>query len=277
MMVFRTSPRSWLRAAWLTTLVAVFTAASVVTLTAQTPKVLTNQDVVDMVSAKLSDGVIVAAIQKATCKFSTDPQDLIALKKAGVSDSVVEAMTDAGAPAPGVAQANLLRLGIVGAAPSGATPAAGATATGDFNDPLQPHDSGIYLYTKDREGKPQMIALERAAEQSTKTGGYFGTAMTYGIKKTKMKAQIPGAHAGIQISESSPASARSCQQQANAARTRTWSPSWGPFSAGYPNGPSTDSTPISNFSAGAQVKIGSYLGIILLTVPRISRWQGRDR
>lgn len=72
--------------------------AAAVLLTAQTPKVLTNQDVLDMVSAKLSDSVILAAIHKSTCKFSTDPQDLIALKKAGVSDTVIQAMTETGSP-----------------------------------------------------------------------------------------------------------------------------------------------------------------------------------
>lgn len=62
--------------------------------------ILTNKDVVDMVSAKLSDAVIVDEIHKSQCKFSTAPDDLIALKKAGVSDAVIEAMTNAGSAAP---------------------------------------------------------------------------------------------------------------------------------------------------------------------------------
>ncbi len=32
---------------------------------------------------------------------------------------------------------------------SGATPSPGSNISGDTNDPLMPHDSGIYLYTKD--------------------------------------------------------------------------------------------------------------------------------
>ncbi|MGH9439693.1 MAG: hypothetical protein ACRD22_17865 [Terriglobia bacterium] len=63
--------------------------------------ILTNKDVVDMVSAKLSDAVIVDEIHKSQCKFSTAPDDLIALKKAGVSDVVIEAMSNAGSAAPG--------------------------------------------------------------------------------------------------------------------------------------------------------------------------------
>lgn len=175
--------------------------AAAILLTAQTPKVLTNQDVLDMVGAKLSDSVIVSAIRTSTCKFSTGAQDLIALKKAGVSDAVMEAMTEAGAPAPA------RRIpGLAGAAAnaSGATPSPGTETSGDPNDPMAPHDSGIYLYTKDRDGKPEMVALERAAEQATKTGGMLGSAMTYGIKKAKTKAVIPGAHAGIQTADVPP-------------------------------------------------------------------------
>jgi hypothetical protein len=68
---------------------------------------------------------------------------------------------------------------------------------------MVPHDSGIYRYTKDRDGKPQMIVLERASYQGAKTGGMFASAMTYGIVKTKTKAVIPGQHAGIKVSDPS--------------------------------------------------------------------------
>ncbi len=183
-------------------IIAIILVTAAVLLTAQTPKVLTNQDVLDMVSAKLSDSVILAAIHKSTCKFSTNPEDLIALHKAGVSDAVIEAMTEAGSSTP--AAQRPYSSGILTGNPSGATPSPGGQAAGDPNDPMAPHDSGIYLYTKDRDGKPEMIALERAAEQAAKRSGGFGMAMTYGIKKMKTKAVIPGAHAEIQVNESSP-------------------------------------------------------------------------
>lgn len=63
--------------------------------------ILTNKDVLDMVNAKLSDSIIIDEIHKSPCKFSTAPDDLIALKKAGVSDVVIEAMTSAGSASPG--------------------------------------------------------------------------------------------------------------------------------------------------------------------------------
>jgi len=87
---------------------------------------------------------------------------------------------------------------------SGATPAAGTTASGDPNDPLAPHDSGIYLYAKNRNGEYKMTVLEQAAYQGSKTGGVLKAALTYGIKKAKLKAVIPGQHASVWTPESQP-------------------------------------------------------------------------
>jgi hypothetical protein len=69
---------------------------------------------------------------------------------------------------------------------------------------MTPHDSGIYVMTKDRDGNPQMIVLERASYQGSKSGGYLGSAMTYGIVKAKTKAVIQGPHANIRVGEASP-------------------------------------------------------------------------
>jgi hypothetical protein len=87
---------------------------------------------------------------------------------------------------------------------SGATPAAGTVAVGDPDDPMSPHDSGIYLYSKDRNGQPRMIILEQAAYQGSKTGGVFASAMTGGLKKAKMKAVLPGQRSGVRTPEQRP-------------------------------------------------------------------------
>ena len=59
---------------------------------------LTNSDVIKMVRAKLGDAVIVSEIKHSTCRFDTTPNGLIELKQAGVSDKVLQAMTEAGHP-----------------------------------------------------------------------------------------------------------------------------------------------------------------------------------
>jgi hypothetical protein len=93
---------------------------------------------------------------------------------------------------------------LLGRKASGATPPAGTLTTGDPNDPMASHDSGIYLYAKNLKGEYTLSILEQAAYQGTKTGSVMGSAFTYGIKKLKMKAVIPGQHASIRATEPQP-------------------------------------------------------------------------
>ena len=90
-----------------------------------------------------------------------------------------------------------------GGAASGATPGSGDMA-GDPNDPLAAHDSGIYVFTADHDGKPNMVELERTSYQGAKTGGMFTSALTYGISKAKSKAIIPGKAASIRVGDPIP-------------------------------------------------------------------------
>jgi hypothetical protein len=53
---------------------------------------LTNEQIIQMVGAKLPDDVIIAAIRKSGSKFDLTPDALIKLKTAGVSDAVLRAM-----------------------------------------------------------------------------------------------------------------------------------------------------------------------------------------
>lgn len=163
--------------------------------TAQEP--LTNDSVIKMVKAGLSEDVIISMVRTQPAKYTLTPDQLIALKSAGVPDKIVAVMVDksAGGGAAGV---------IPGSAATGATPAAGTVAAGDPNDPMAPHDSGIYLYSKDRNGEYKLTVLEQAAYQGSKTGGVFTSALTYGLKKAKMKAVIPGQHASIRTPDSEP-------------------------------------------------------------------------
>jgi hypothetical protein len=173
------------------------------------PQGMTVDGVLAMVEAGLSDDVIVARLRKEDKAFDLSPEDMIRIKKAKVSDAVLMVMLDPKAqvkPAvvPAAATPAPIIPPIAAAHPSGATPGPGTAAPGDMNDPLTPHDSGIYLYTKDRDGKPKMIVLERASYQGAKTGGTALSAITYGIKKAKTKAVIPGAKASMRVSETSP-------------------------------------------------------------------------
>jgi hypothetical protein len=154
---------------------------------------LTNESIIKMVKAGLSEDVILTMVRSQPASYALAADQLIALKSAGVSDRVVAGMVERSA-------------GGTSSRTTGATPAAGTVASGDANDPMAPHDSGIYLYAKDRNGEYKLTVLEQAAYQGSKTGGLLGTALTYGIKKAKMKAVIPGQHASIRTPESQPVS-----------------------------------------------------------------------
>ena len=164
------------------------------------------QDVVAMKQAGLSDDIVIAKIRQHNTPSDLSTDDLIGLKKEKVSDAVIRALIDPqGQPSVSPTPATTpVIASILNINPSGATPGAGQAAVGDPNDPLTPHDSGIYLYTRDHDGNPKMVMLERAAYQGAKTGGVFTSAMTYGIAKMKTKAVIPGRSAGLRVRDSKP-------------------------------------------------------------------------
>jgi hypothetical protein len=66
-------------------------------------EVLTNESVIAMKKAGLSEGVILAKIRNSPSKFDTSTQALVGLKQAGLSDAIIEAMV--GVPGPGGAVA----------------------------------------------------------------------------------------------------------------------------------------------------------------------------
>lgn len=63
-------------------------------------EVLRNQDVVKMAAAGLGDEIIVAKVQEASqVDFQLSVDDLVALRKAGLSERVVHAMLERSKPA----------------------------------------------------------------------------------------------------------------------------------------------------------------------------------
>ena len=59
-------------------------------------EVLTNDSVIQMVKAGLPEAVVIAKIKGTASKFDLKTDSLVSLKKAGVSDKVLEAMVAAG-------------------------------------------------------------------------------------------------------------------------------------------------------------------------------------
>lgn len=86
-------------------------------------EVLTNDSVIQMVKAGLPEAVVVAKIKSSATKFDLKTDSLVNLKKAGVSDKVLEAMVAAGSgsattampapPAPAVAAGALKNQDVI--------------------------------------------------------------------------------------------------------------------------------------------------------------------
>jgi hypothetical protein len=84
---------------------------------------VTNQSVIDLTKAKMSDDVIISAIDNGTPAFDTSSKGLVALKNAGVSDTVMKAILSANAaPTQSASAAPSSSRSGGGAAAGGMTP-----------------------------------------------------------------------------------------------------------------------------------------------------------
>jgi hypothetical protein len=149
---------------------------------------LTNDDIVQMASLGLPDNLVIAKIKAAkTVNFDTSPTGLKALSDARVHDLVVEAM---------ISRQDGGKVDVSPSARSG--PAAGAPSA-DPNDPMAPHDSGVYLL---KDGR--LTPMDPAVFQGEKHTSMLRTMASQGLAKQRMKAVLRGPHAPTQLSDAKP-------------------------------------------------------------------------
>ena len=147
--------------------------------------VLTDDDVVRMSRARISDENIIQLIGQKRCSFDTSPSQLIELKREGVSDAVLNVMLHAGEAAhPSSSHPEETR----------ATP---LKAQPDKPDNALPTEVGLYY----RDGEKWVAA---SIENGIVNRGKFESSvaysqMTLGIRKIKAFATIPGAHSPSQM------------------------------------------------------------------------------
>ena len=138
-----------------------------------------------MAEVKLSDALITSKIKASNCSFQTGIDDIMKLKAAGVSDPVIQAMVEAGAPR------------------NSSSDAVNNPTQPDPNDPLSPHDAGLYWLPKEKRVK-DMVSLEPTVYSGGKTAGVWAAAVTSGISKVKMKAVVRGSRANLRMAEGQP-------------------------------------------------------------------------
>jgi hypothetical protein len=123
---------------------------------------MTNDSVLRMVKAGLSDDLIVQTITDQPGQYATDADALVALKQAGVTDRIIQAMVNKG------------RIRLTGADPQ-------PIVLADVNE--------IGVYYKDKNGKWQSIEPEIVHEVS---GGFMKSTMTHGIIKQDRNGKVNG-------------------------------------------------------------------------------------
>lgn len=138
----------------------------------QSPKPLTNDDVIQMVKANFSEETIIKAITANPTNFDTSVQALIALKQAKVSEKIINAML-----ASGEAKEN--------------------TTTTKPSDPLSPDvppEIGVYIKDKGKlvEVQPEIV--------NWRTGGVLKSVATVGLTKGHVNGTINKPHSPLQTS-----------------------------------------------------------------------------
>jgi hypothetical protein len=123
---------------------------------------MTNDSVIRMAKAGLSDDLIVQTISAQPGAYTTDADSLIALKQGGVSERVIQAMV------------NKSRVQITGSPES-------AITLSDVNE--------IGVYYKDRKGKWQPIEPEIV---HIKSGGFIKSTVTHDIIKEDKNGHVNG-------------------------------------------------------------------------------------
>lgn len=145
---------------------------------------LTNKDIISMVQAGLSEGVITTKIRAtsssnpASISFDTSADGLKALKAANVSETVIEAMINPMPPQPTV---------ITSGAPLTLDPT------------LPPPEVGVYW----KDGT-RYVRIEGQAISQTKIGGRAGSMFTYGFRGLHWDAYVNGPTSSHVVKERRP-------------------------------------------------------------------------
>ncbi|HEX3322637.1 MAG TPA: hypothetical protein VHR84_18170 [Terriglobales bacterium] len=152
-------------------LVSVTLAQAPHALSTRSNKRLTNADVVQMVQAKLSDPIIIKAIQANDVDFDTSGAGLVKLKQAGASQAVLDAVLSAAMTSQALRPNEALNVQV-------------------SNSDL-PQEVGVYLFQKGtyRAMEPEIV--------NWRTGGVLKILATAGLDKGHVNGTISGSHSSL--------------------------------------------------------------------------------
>lgn len=137
-------------------------------------KPLTNEAIVGLVSAGVGEDIIVSMVSTQPGRYSLGADDVVALKKARVSDKIITAMLSSAAHAPGPT----------------------STESADSAPTVKvPDDPGLYAVMSDG-------ALRHIAGRPTsfvRTGSLLASGLTAGIHARRINTQIAGESAYVTV------------------------------------------------------------------------------
>ena len=180
-----------------------------------TPPVMTNRSVIRLVQAKIADDIIIEKIAKSKTKFDTSVDGLVALKSAGVSDRVINAMMHPESAAESSEGSGGSSGGSSGAKkPTGpasnASKEAVAHGAGTAAS-VKPHklpeisqapaNYGMYMETSDCQLKP--LGRIETKVQLSKFRLLLRSVVPF--VRQKIDINIPGAHSTARFEETRPA------------------------------------------------------------------------
>lgn len=129
----------------------------------QAQEILTNNDLIQLAELGIGEEVILSKIAHSPNDFDTSTDALLQLKKAGLSSAVLARVVEAG---NSNSQSKVV----------------------DANDPTVAHRPGIYYFN----GDGNLVELLPNVTSQSKSRGALGTAMSYGIAKTKQMSRLNG-------------------------------------------------------------------------------------
>jgi hypothetical protein len=149
----------------------------------QAPAKLSVNDIVKMLQAKISESIIVAKVKKSGTAFDLSADQLVTLKKAGGSDSLMEVLLDPAKPY------SATPASVVTAAPAPAaepTPAPARTNPAPTSTPMATFDIGVYLKKGGEwiETRPEIV--------NWKTGGTIKSFASAGVVKKDLNGNVDG-------------------------------------------------------------------------------------
>ena len=166
-------------------IITILCACSLTCFSQDKSKTLTNASIIEMKNVGLPKSTIKSMIESSPCNFEVDMNSIIALKKKGIEEEVLNAM---------IAKASSAGTSIRENKPAN-------DSSSKIVGLLAKSGNGIYYYKPDVN---EVQELEPTVYSQAKQGSGLLTSLTYGIAKTKSKLSVSGASANIQLSDKRP-------------------------------------------------------------------------